>query len=38
MSYEFLEDVAIADIAFRAWGKIWGAVSGGWRCHNQYND
>ncbi len=21
MSYEFLEDVAIADIAFRAWGK-----------------
>jgi len=37
MSYEFLEDVAIADIAFRA-EKIWGAVSGGWRCHNQYND
>ena len=21
MSYEFLEDIAVADIAFRAWGK-----------------
>jgi SHS2 domain-containing protein len=26
MSYEFLEDVAIADIAFRAWGKDLGEL------------
>jgi len=26
MSYEFLEDIAIADIAFRAWGKDLGEL------------
>jgi len=38
MPYEFLEDVAIADIAFRAWGTNLEELFKAGGCRNQHND
>jgi len=38
MPYEFLEDVAIADIAFRAWGTNLEELFKAGGCRNQHDD